>query len=245
MEVKWTLHDCWAFTGHCCYFDMVRCNKWQTMCQACPQKTSYPATNIFSNCKDNFQKKRRAFTGVKKMTLITPSNWLADLVKKSFLKEYPVEVIYNTIDKNVFKPTPGNFRENYGLADKKIVLGVASVWDKRKGFDDFIKLADMLGESCAVVLVGLNEKQLKNLPDNIIGIKRTNGQKELAEIYTAADVLVNPTYEDNYPTVNLEAQACGTPVITYRTGGSPESVPDENVVDVGDIDQLAKKIMNQ
>jgi glycosyltransferase involved in cell wall biosynthesis len=176
------------------------------------------------------------------MTLITPSNWLADLVKKSFLKEYPVEVIYNTIDRNVFKPTPSNFREKYGLTDKKIILGVASVWDKRKGLEDFIKLSTMLDESYVVVLVGLNKKQLKNLPNNIIGIKRTNGQKELAEIYTAADVLVNPTYEDNYPTVNLEAQACGTPVITYRTGGSPESVPDENVVEVGDISSILQKV---
>lgn len=243
MEVKWTLHDCWAFTGHCCYFDMVKCDKWQTMCKNCPQKFSYPATNVLGNCEDNFKRKQRAFTGVKKITLITPSKWLANLVKKSFLNEYPVEVIYNTIDANIFKPTQSDFRQRFGLENKKIILGVASVWEKRKGLDDFIKLAEMIDENYVIVLVGLNDKQLRDIPSNIIGIKRTNGQKELAEIYTEADVFVNPTYEDNYPTVNLEAKACGTPVITYRTGGSPESVPNENVVEVGDINQLAKKII--
>ena len=242
MEVKWTLHDCWAFTGHCSHFTFVKCYKWKSGCEKCVQKDRYPSS-FMDNCKNNFDRKKSAFTGVKNMTIVTPSKWLADLVKDSFLREYPVEVVYNTINTEIFKPTYGDFKENYRVVNKKIILGVASTWDDRKGLYDFYKLADMLGEEYAVVLVGLNDKQLEELPKNIIGIKRTNGQKELAEIYTAADVFVNPTYEDTYPTVNLEAQACGTPVITYRTGGSPESVPAENVVEVGDLDQLAKKIM--
>lgn len=242
MEVKWTLHDCWAFTGHCSHFTFVKCYKWKSGCEKCVQKDRYPSS-FMDNCKNNFDRKKGAFTGVKNMTIVTPSKWLADLVKDSFLREYPVEVVYNTINTEIFKPTYGDFKENYRLVNKKIILGVASTWDDRKGLYDFYKLADMLGEEYAVVLVGLNDKQLEELPKNIIGIKRTNGQKELAEIYTAADIFVNPTYEDTYPTVNLEAQACGTPVITYRTGGSPESVPAENVVEVGDLDQLAKKII--
>lgn len=241
MEVKWTLHDCWTFTGHCSHFTFVNCDQWKTKCVNCPQKDRYPASYT-SSCKYNFEKKKALFTGVKNMTIITPSRWLADLVKQSFLKEYPVEVVYNEIDTTVFKPTMGDFREKYYLVDKKIILGVASTWDDRKGFYDFFKLADMITEDFAIVLVGLSDKQLKELPKNIIGIKRTNGQKELAEIYTAADVFVNTTYEDTYPTVNLEAQACGTPVITYRTGGSVESVPAENVIEVGDVKCLLKKI---
>ena len=134
--------------------------------------------------------------------------------------------------------SPSDFRKEYGLEGKKIVLGVASVWDERKGLDDFIKLANMLDDSYAIVLVGLSEKQIRNLPKEIIGIRRTNSTQELAAIYTAADVFVNPTYEDNYPTTNLEAQACGTPVITYRTGGSPESVPATNTVECGDLENL-------
>ncbi len=249
MEVKWTQHSCWSFTGHCSHFTFVKCYKWKTHCEKCPQKSHYPATIFLDRSKENFDRKKQAFTGVKNMTLITPSKWLADLVKQSFLQEYPVEVHYNTIDTNVFKPTPGDFREKYGLQNKKIVLGVANPWTERKGFYDFIWLADKLDDSYKIVLVGLSQKQIDTLPKNIIGIRRTNSPKELAEIYTAADVFVNPTYEDNYPTTNLEAQACGTPVITYRTGGSPESAPEENVVEYGDKEQLLEKIkmvtMNQ
>lgn len=241
MEVKWTLHDCWAFTGHCSHFTFAKCYKWKSVCEKCVQKNRYPSS-FTDDCRDNFFRKKRAFTGVKNMTIITPSKWLADLVKESFLKEYPVDVVYNTINAEIFKPTPGDFREKNDLNDKKIVLGVASTWDDRKGLYDFYKLADMLNGEYVVVLVGLDDKQLNKLPKNIIGIKRTNGQKELAEIYTAADIFVNPTYEDTYPTVNLEAQACGTPVITYRTGGSPESVPPENVVEVGDWMGICQKI---
>lgn len=169
------------------------------------------------------------------MTLITPSKWLADLVKQSFLREYPVEVHYNTIDTSVFKPTPSDFRERYGLVGKKIVLGVANVWDERKGLQDFYKLPEMLDDRYAIVLVGLSEKQIKELPKNILGIRRTNSPEELAAIYTAADVFFNPTYEDNYPTVNLEAEACGTRVVTYDTGGCGETIhsPESVVIPVG------------
>ena len=242
MKVKWTLHDCWAFTGHCTYFSAAGCDEWTTRCIKCPQRNQYPKSLFLDNCKRNFDRKKSAFCGVEDMTLITPSKWLADLVKKSFLKDYPVEVRYNAIDKSVFKPTPSAFREKYWIGDKTVVLGVASVWDRRKGFDDFIKLSEMLDGRYVIVLVGLNEKQMNNLPDNVIGIARTDSVEELAGIYTAADVFLNLTYEDNYPTVNLESQACGTPCVTYRTGGSVESVPNENVVDQGDLTGIVKRI---
>ena len=183
-------------------------------------------------------RKRNAFTGVKNMTIVTPSKWLAELVKQSFLKEYPVKVIHNGIDTDVFKPTPSNFRKKYHLENKKIILGVASTWDKRKGFEDFIKLAGMLDDSYKIVLVGLSAKQMESIPVKIIGIMRTNNTKELAAIYTAADVFINLTYEDNYPTVNLEAQACGTPCITYNTGGSVESVLNENICSKGNLKNM-------
>ena len=238
MQVKWTLHDCWAFTGHCSYFTMVKCEQWKSHCSYCSQLRRYPACFAMSSVSKNFERKRKAFTGVKNMTLITPSKWLADLTRQSFLKEYPVEVRYNAIDTNIFKPTPSDFRERYGLKDRIIVLGVANVWEDRKGLGDFYKLAQMLDDKYAIVLVGLSEEQIKDLPENIKGIQRTNSPQELAAIYTAADVFVNPTYEDNYPTVNLEAQACGTKVITYDTGGCRETIKDNNsciIVDTGKI----------
>lgn len=242
LEVRWTLHDCWAFTGHCSHYMAVGCEQWKTGCRTCPERKRYPKSLLLDRCADNYRRKKAAFTGVKSMTLITPSKWLADQLTMSFLKEYPVEVHYNTINREVFKPTQGDFREMHGLVGKRIVLGVAFNWNMRKGFEDFLALSKLLDESYRIVLVGLEQKQLQSLPENILGLPRTGSARELAEIYTAADVFVNPTHEDNYPTTNLEAQACGTPVITYDTGGSPESVPPENVVPCGDVQALAERI---
>lgn len=230
MQVKWTLHDCWTFTGHCSHFSFVGCDKWKTGCQNCPQKKEYPASIFCDASKWNYEKKKSLFTGVADMTIITPSQWLANLVKKSFLKEYPVEVVYNTINTEIFKPTPSDFRERYGLTGKKIVLGVASTWGPRKGLDDFVKLANMLDNRYSIVLVGVTAEQARYLPDRIISIERTSDQKELAQIYTAADFFLNLTYEDTYPTVNLEAQACGTKVITYDTGGCRETIKENGIV---------------
>lgn len=228
-KIIWTLHDCWAFTGHCTHFQVPHCDKWQTECGKCIRVNDYPKA-LISHAKRNYKRKKQTFCGVPNLTIVTPSKWLAGVVGQSFLSEYQTVVINNGIDLSVFRPTESDFRERFGLTDKKIILGVASVWEKRKGFNDFLELAKLIDDSYRIVLVGVNDKQLKMLPSSVIGIKRTNNVKELAEIYTAADVLFNPTYEDNYPTVNLEAQACGTPVITYPTGGSVESVPSENVV---------------
>lgn len=244
LKVFWTLHDCWSFTGHCAFFTMAKCEKWRVHCEDCPQKNSYPKS-FHDGSYENYEAKRRIFTGVKDIRIITPSKWLAELVKQSFLSEYPVEVRNNKIDTNIFKPSPSNFRERYNLQGKFVILGVASVWDKRKGLEDFVKLSKILDlDKFAIFLVGLKPEQIKTLPKNILAISRTNNQRELAEIYTAADIFFNPTYEDNYPTVNLEAEACGTPVLSYDTGGSSETLHDVNsrVIECGDIES-AKNII--
>lgn len=329
MQVKWLLHDCWAFTGHCAYFTMANCHKWRECCLDCPQKKRYPSSIFKDNSKNNFIRKKKCFSEINNMTLVTPSHWLADLVRQSFLNEYPIEVRHNTIDTEVFKPTPSDFRKRYGLEGKKIILGVASTWDERKGLNDFIELSDMLDDTYAIVLVGLSDEQIKCLPSNVVSISKTDNVKKLVEIYSAADVFVNPskeetfglttlealscgtdaivykdtaceevvkkyggvavaqsaqsikdeltqkfgggkpiivcftatnnarelaaiyssadvflnlTYEDNYPTVNLESQACGTPCITYNTGGSVESVPRNNIIQKGDLKALVRRI---
>ena len=244
-KVVWTLHDCWSFTGHCAYFDYVECEKWKTGCHHCEQKTEYPARNGFDMSKKNFAQKKEIFTGVENMTLVTPSRWLSDLVSQSYLKEYEIKVIPNGVDTSVFKPTPSNIKERYSCTGKKVILGVAAVWDKRKGLDSFIELSQRLDDSYKIILVGLDEKQIQELPENIIGIQRTNSVSELAELYSAADVFVNPTLEDNYPTTNIEAIACGTPVITFETGGSTESAEMYGVsVPRKDTDALIEAIMN-
>lgn len=239
IKVKWTLHDCWAFTGHCSHFTAAGCEKWKSGCRHCPEKRMYPKSFLLDNSCQNFERKRRAFCNVSGMELIVPSRWLADLLQESFLREYPVEVCRSTVDTRVFRQVPSDFRQRYGLEDQKIILGVANIWTERKGFLDFLKLSTMLDSSYAIVLVGLNSAQIKQLAGNTIGIRKTGSPQELAKIYSAADVLFNPTYEDTYPLVNLEAQACGIPVVTYGSGGSAETLysSESAVVKAGDLEQ--------
>lgn len=237
--VIWTLHDCWPFTGHCAYFEYVGCSRWAEAggCHDCPQRTNYPARLWRDASALNFADKRRLFTGVKNMTLVTPSKWLAELAERSFLAGYPVRVIPNGVDVQEFSPAESDFREKYGIGgDEFVVLGVASIWEERKGLSFLLELIGRLGRGFRLVVVGVTEKQREALPEGAVGIIRTTSVGELAAIYSAADVFVNPTLEDNFPTTNLEALACGTPVITFRTGGSVESVNDATglIVDKGD-----------
>ncbi len=244
--VVWTLHDCWSFTGHCSHFDFVGCERWKTYCHHCPNKGVYPSSYVLDSSKRNFQDKKKWFTSLENMQIITPSHWLGDLVKQSFLQKYPVHVIHNGIDLEQFRPMESDFRARHNLEEKKIILGVASVWGERKGFEDFLKLAEMLEEGFKIVLVGVNEKEKKRLPASVQGISRTNNVRELAEIYSTADVFANPTYEDNFPTTNLEALACGTPVVTYRTGGSPECLDETcgRIVEKGNLVALKEEILS-
>lgn len=243
-KIIWTLHDCWAFTGHTAYCDSVNCNRWIDGCYECPLKGEYPKT-VIGKSKENWERKKMIFTDISNMTIITPSLWLASWTKKSFLSGYKVDVINNGIDTDLFTPTKSDFRKRYALEGKFVLLGVATTWDKMKGLNDFIELSEILGKQYQVVLVGVNKKQLKKLPDDILGIERTASVIELAEIYSGADIFLNLSYCENYPTVNIEALACGVPVITYDTGGSPEIIRENGyVVRKGDIKSVAKVINN-
>lgn len=244
-KVYWTLHDCWSFTGHCAYFTYADCYKWKDECFRCIQRNKYPKCYLFDNSRNNYRRKKKAFGGVTNMTLITPSKWLAGLVKESFLREYPIEIVRNLIDTSIFRPTTGIFRKQYGLEKKKMILGVASTWEERKGLKDYLKLAELLGDEYRIVLVGLNKKQIGKLPYNVLGLVRTENAKQLAEMYTTADLFVNLSYEENYPTVNLEAQACGTLVIAYDVGGTDETLGAEskgNLISVGNLMEVRKMI---
>lgn len=238
----WTFHDCWAFTGYCTHFTMMRCEKWKSQCIRCIQRSEY--SWFLDKSSKLFEKKKQLFDGLN-LTIVTPSQWLSDLVGQSFLKEHPVYVINNGIDLKVFKPYISDFRRASGLESKKIILGVSFGWDDRKGLDVFLELSERLPDSYKIVLVGTDPKTDKNLPNNIISIRRTQNQQELAEIYSAADVFVNPTREENYPTVNMESLACGTPVVTFRTGGSPEMLDETcgSIVECNDVDSLEKEII--
>ena len=242
--VVWTLHDCWAFTGHCSYFSYEGCDKWRSGCYSCPLKNEYPASILMDNSKKNYDEKKQIFTALKNAVIVTPSKWLGGIVKESFLGKYPVKVIYNGIDIDCFKPTESNFKEKYGIEDKKIVLGVASVWEKRKGLNDFYKLNEIIGDDYKIVLVGLNSAQLAELPEGIIGIKRTNSARELAEIYTAADVFVNTSREETMGLTTVEALACGTPAVVCNATAVPEVVTEKSgiVIEPDNIDMLLNAV---
>lgn len=202
IPIVWTLHDCWIMTGQCPHFTIVKCDKWETGCYDCPQYKQYPSSYI-DNTKTMWKLKNKWFTGVNNMTIVTPSQRLANLVKESFLAEYEVKVINNGIDLSVFKFTESSYREKNSLQNKIIILGVSFIWDAREGYEDYLSLAKVLDDNYHLVLVGVSKEQIQSLPKNVLGIEKTNNQKELAEIYSSSDVFINTTYEDNYPTVNL------------------------------------------
>ncbi|MCH5261449.1 MAG: glycosyltransferase [Lachnospiraceae bacterium] len=247
IPVIWTLHDCWPMTGQCAFFEYSGCQKWQTGCHHCPvYRRQYPYSLFKDNSRQNYLNKKNIFTDVPDMTIVTPCNWLADIVKQSYLREYPVKVVYNGIDIDLFKPVTPNRKDT-----RKIVLGVANVWEQRKGLKYFPELADMLDSTVYhIVLIGVNKKQQKFLQKKyegrITALTRTSTQAELVNWYSSAYVYVNPTLEDNFPTTNLEALACGTPVITFNTGGSSESLTDKCgiVVEKGNTEQLKEAILS-
>jgi glycosyltransferase involved in cell wall biosynthesis len=247
IPVVWTLHDCWSFTGHCAYFDDPKCDRWKDACGQCPRLRDYPESWLMDHSRQNLALKKELFAGFKNLTFITPSQWLKDLVKQSFLGDYPVEVIHNGIDLSKFKPTASDLRTQYGLTDQRVYVSVAMVWDRRKGLQDLVALSHLLNEGEKLILIGLTKQQCAKLPTNIIGIQRTNSVEELAAFYAMADVTVVPSYEDNYPTVVLESLACHTPVVAYRTGGIPEmnQEPFLKIVAKGDIHAMIEAMRNQ
>lgn len=240
IKVVWTFHDCWAFTGHCFHFVTKNCEKWKTGCDKCPLQREYPNT-LLDRSKKNFELKKRLFTSNPNLTIVGCSNWMADLVHMSFLKDKRIEVIHNGIDLNVFKPcgskpNDGTFR----------VLAVSNVWNKEKGYYDILKLREYLPADFEIIIVGLTADQLKELPKGIKGIQRTQNVQEMVDLYSSSNVLINPTYADTFPTINIEALACGTPVITYRTGGSPEIIDEKTgfVVEQGNLESLANAVVS-
>ena len=245
IPVVWTLHDCWPITGHCSHFSFIGCEKWKTQCYNCPQKKSYPASYLLDRSKKNYHLKKELFTSLPNLTLVPVSNWLSDLLKESFLKDFPVKVIHNGINTDVFKPSHDSFfRKKYQLGNKTILLGVANVWSQRKGLNDFIELSKRLNSDYQIILVGLTKKQIKILPHNIMGIVRTESIKDLVHFYSNADIVLNISYEETFGMTTIEGFACGTPGIVYNSTASPELIDNSTgiVVEKGDINGLIEAI---
>ena len=246
IPVVWTLHDCWPFTGHCAHWAFTGCDKWQTGCNRCIQQKSYPSSWFNDRSEQNYKDKREAFTAVPNITFVPVSNWLGNFIPNTFMKDYPIHRIYNGVDLSVFQPRDNKKEifKQYQITTRYCVLAVTNVWTVSKGYNDLKQISSLLGNDYTLVMVGVNEKQQKELSANIKGILRTENITQLADLYAAADVFINPTYADSFPTTNLEALACGTPVITYRTGGSPEAISPETgfVVEQGDIQGMVSAI---
>jgi len=240
IPIVWTFHDCWAFTGHCTHFVNANCNRWKEEgCHNCPLKGDYPKA-LMDNSKNNYRLKRQLFSSNKNLQIVAVSDWLASLTKESFLKEKDIHVINNGIDTNIYRPCA---EKN----DKFSIVGVASAWNKDKGLYDFFELRKILSiNDYNITLIGLTKEQLKEIPEGIIGVTSTWSVLELVTFYSKAHIFVNPTYADSFPTVNMEALACGTPVITYNTGGSPEIVDSKTgvVIKQGDVFSLANAIIH-
>lgn len=240
IPVVWTQHDLWAATGGCCYIP-DECEKWKAQCERCILRNGI----ALNQSKRNYDLKKKLFNSLESLTVVPVSDWLGGMIKESFLQNCRIRVIHNGIDTNLFKPQVTDVHQKYGMEGKKIVLGVASEWSRRKGLEDLLELAKLLPENeYGIIIVGkiLDDTHTEiSCGCSVVYIDRTQNALELAALYSAASVFVNPTYQDNYPTTNLEAMACGTPVITYDTGGSPEAVTPETgwVVEQGNVKGIA------
>ncbi len=245
IPVVWTFHDCWPMTGHCAFFDFIKCEKWETECYNCPQKKEYPASFGFDRSKKNYHLKKELFTSLKRLTIVPVSEWLGNIVKQSIFRKFPIQVINNGINTKVFKPIQNSLiRDKFNLKNKFIILGVANIWDSRKGFKGFIELGSKLNKNYQIILVGLNKLQIKTLPSSIIGISKTENTNELASFYSAADVLLNLSLEETFGLTTAESLSCGTPVIVYNATASPGLVTPETgiIIEKGSIYGLVNAI---
>ena len=216
---------------------MIACDRWKNDCRSCPQRRALFCNKSYYQ----FKKKQELLNRIRRLAFVPVSDWLAGIMYLSSQRDRLITTIHNGVDVELFRPIPSQMRNN-GF----IILGVASIWDKRKGLDDFIALRRLLPSDYHITLVGLSEKQILSLPAGIKGLKRTTCMEELVSLYSNSDVFVNPTYSDNFPMTNIEALACGTPVITYNTGGSPEAIDNDTglIINQGDVPALAEAIVS-
>lgn len=246
IPVVWTLHSCWEMTGHCTHFDYEGCYRWKTECHDCPLKKDYPQSFLFDRSRKNYRQKKELFTSLKNLHLVAVSKWLGGVVSESFFKEKPIHIIFNGIDLKSFRPLENvaSLKQQYHLEGKFVALGVSSSWQPKKGQYDYYLLAEKLPSDYVIVMIGLSEKQIKELPKNIIGVKKTTSVEELRNYYCLSDVVLNLSYEETFGLTTVEGMACGTPSIVYDRTASPELVTHETgfVVKAGDIDGILRCI---
>lgn len=245
IPVVWTLHDCWAFTGHCTHFDHIGCNQWKQECCHCPLKHFDYKSLLFDRSTENFRLKKEVFTKHPNLTIVAVSNWLSQKAKESFLGVYPIRTIYNGVDTSVFKYQSSNIKEKFGIIDKKMLLAVATDWDKNKGLNDYIALSRILPDDYKILMVGVSPKVKKQLPSSIISIERTHDISMLVDLYSAAEMVLNLSYLETFGLTTVEGMACGTPSIVYNKTASPELITPETgiVVEAGNVECVLQSIL--
>lgn len=246
IPVVWTFHDCWPYTGHCVYSDYIGCDRWQTGCYSCPKKHEYPVSMLLDRSKQNYQRKKAAFTGVKRLAIVTVSDWLKAEVKQSFMKDYKVVRIYNGIDQSVFRPSHSDIKKELGIDGKRMLLGVSDRWSERKGLSFFYRYAEEKKPDEALVMVGFNKDELPKVPQGIIALPRTDLVQQLVNLYSAADIVLNPSVEETFGLVTAEALSCGTPVIVQNATACPELVDEScgRIIEKNNYEQFKEAIIN-
>lgn len=230
ISIMWTLHDCWAYTGKCPHYTMANCEKWKNECYGCSQKKQYPFSYLFDTSGVLYKYKKKLFTSIDDINIVTVSNWLKSQAKMSFLSSFDIKTIYNGIDTQTFTLCDNNeyINKKYKLAsDDKLILGVASGWSERKGLKNFIDISYQLKENEKIILVGLTDSQIEMLPQNITGIKRTENKQELAMLYSRADVFLNTSKEETFGLVTAEALSCGAPVVAFDSTACSEIITEK------------------
>lgn len=242
-KIVWTIHDCWAFTGHCPHFTYQKCYKWQTECGDCPEKNGYPKSVLADCSKRNYLEKKELYTGLNNLTVVTVSDWLKEVTEQSILGKYPVKRIYNGVDLNKFKPTESDIRKKYNCENKKLILLVSDGWTERKGYTKLLETAKKSPADWQYIMVGLDKSQISGMPQNVIGLERTWNQQELIDLYSAADLYFNPSVEETFGLVTVEAMACGTPAVVLNSTASPELIKTEKCGIICEPDATADELL--
>lgn len=238
-----TMHDCWYFTGGCVHYTSVGCHRWKNGCGRCPMWKQIPSY-CFDRTQSVLRDRKVYLSAIPRLTMVGASDWIANEMKQSLLKDLNIIFIHNGFDLDVFAPTPSNKRKELGIENKFVILGPASKWllpINKPTLEHFIS---WMSDDMVLVLFGCTQINVA-LPSNVVQIGYTKSPKEMAEFYSMADVLVNCSREDTLSSLNLECQACGTPVVTYDATGSKETVNGKCgfAVPTGDAEALWEKVV--
>lgn len=237
-----TMHDCWYFTGKCTHYSAVKCDKWQTSCGSCPLNKSEQPSLFFDCTSKVLEDKTKHLLKLKNLTLVGCSEWIANEAKKSKLQSANIQVVYNGVDTAIFTPHDSQIRNELGIENQFVILGMADKWCLEQNRDVVERLITSQDSNTKFVIVGCKEEQKEHFKsfNNVLALGYITDRNKLSDIYSAADVFVNLTRADTLPTVNMESICCGTPVITFNCCGGPELVDKDCgfIVEEGNVEQL-------